>query len=44
MNKTNAEEERIQAVSPEFVSALTLPEVRITKPKKNVLNKLNPYI
>ena len=44
MNKTNADEVRIQAVSPEFVSALTFPEIRIVKPRKNVLNKLNPYI
>ena len=37
MNKTNAEDDRIQAVSPEFVSALALPETRITKPKKMFL-------
>ena len=43
MNKTNAEDDRIQAVSPELTSAWALDEAKATKKIERNLIKTNPF-
>ena len=43
MNKTNAEDDRIQAVSPELTSAWALDEAKVTKKIQRNLIKTNPF-
>ena len=45
MNKTNAEDDKIQAVSPELTSAWALDEAKakVTKKIKRNLIKTNPF-
>ena len=43
MNKTNAEDDRIQAVSPELTSAWALDEAKAIKKIERNLIKTNPF-
>ena len=43
MSKTNAVDVKIQAVSPEFTSALALDDTKVTKKIEIILIKTNPF-
>ena len=43
MNKTNAEDDRIHAVSPELTPAWALDEAKVTKKIESSLIKTNPF-
>ena len=43
MNKTSAEDDKIQAVSPELISAWTLVDTKAKKSSGRSLIKTNPF-